>query len=128
MLVSNNDEEPEEAPVESPADAKQPEDEWARDAVHGLALSPKDPLAHEMASMLQPQSMPESNDDETAPSCEDDEMPMLESERTSFTTPQEPIMITASTVDEPVDRLSDSVPEGELHVWVSATCQCFAGF
>ncbi|KAG7380865.1 hypothetical protein PHYPSEUDO_006700 [Phytophthora pseudosyringae] len=97
MLGSNNDDEP---VVE------------AREVVHGLALSPKHPLAHELAAMLRPQE----NEDEAA--SEDDDLPMLESNRTSCATPREPVMVVASAADEPVDRLSDSVPEGELHVWV----------
>ncbi|KAG6622924.1 Dynactin subunit 1 [Phytophthora cinnamomi] len=134
MLVSNNDEEPEVAL----ADANRPPDaktqgrsdrrsktgadtidteaettDWIRDAVHGLALSPRHPLAHEMAAMLRPPQDPSN-----ASSNEDDELPMLESTRTSCSTTHEPVLIAASTVDEVVDRLSDSVPEGELHVWV----------
>ncbi|KAL3657001.1 hypothetical protein V7S43_018050 [Phytophthora oleae] len=127
MLVSNNDEEPEAlAEANRPPDAKtqtagdvEVKAEWARGNVHGLALSPKSPLAHELSAMLRPQEQTNaaSNEDEAAPTYEDDDLPMLESNRTSCATPQEPIMI-GSTADEPVDRLSDSVPEGELHVWV----------
>ncbi|OWZ23013.1 Dynactin subunit 1 [Phytophthora megakarya] len=109
MLVSNNDEAT-LAEANRPPDVKiRPETpDTETDAVHGLALSPKDPLAHELASMLRPQSP--SNEDE-------DDLPMLESNRPSLTTPQEPVMIMSSA-DEPVDRLSENVPEGELHVWV----------
>ncbi|GMF44678.1 unnamed protein product [Phytophthora fragariaefolia] len=136
MLVSNNDEEPEAALAEAnrPPDAKAQAggdrrsktapDAGAVDteapadwAVHGLALSPKHPLAHEMVAMLRPPQEPSnasSNEDER----EDDELPMLESTRTSCSTSQEPVLVAASSVDEAVDRLSDSVPEGELHVWV----------
>ncbi|GMF65244.1 unnamed protein product [Phytophthora lilii] len=144
MLVSNNDEEPEAALAEAgrPPDAKAPgrgrrsqaatagptETDWVRDAVHGLALSPKHPLAHELAAMLRApeQSNASSNEDDAAPAYEDDDLPMLESNRTSCATPQEPVMIAASTVDEPVDRLSDSVSEGELHVWVYEALQLAA--
>uniref|UniRef100_H3HCI1 CAP-Gly domain-containing protein n=1 Tax=Phytophthora ramorum TaxID=164328 RepID=H3HCI1_PHYRM len=122
MLVSNNDEEPEAALVEV---TRPPDTKLAVGAqcVHGLALSPKHPLAHEMVAMLRLQSLPEqsgasSNEDEAASAFEDDDLPMLESNRPSCTTPQEPVMVAASAQDEAVDRLSDSVPEGELHVWV----------
>ncbi|KAK1939054.1 Dynactin subunit 1 [Phytophthora citrophthora] len=123
MLVSNNDEEPTLAEANRPPDAKagdiEVETEWARDDVHGLALSLKSPLAHEMAVMLRPQEQTKaaSNEDEAVPASEDDDLPILESNRPSCANHQETVMID-STVDEPVDRLSDSVPEGELHVWV----------
>lgn len=126
MLVSNNDEESEEANLaEALADAakRPPDDEkpsrhqvqveaeqWVHDAVHGLALLPPQ-------AALEPHRA-SSNEDDTTSAFEYDEMPMLESSRPSCATPREPILIAASTVDEPVDRLSDSVPEGELHVWV----------
>ncbi|EGZ22792.1 hypothetical protein PHYSODRAFT_539377 [Phytophthora sojae] len=93
MLVSNNDE-------AALAEANRPPDA-------------KHPLTHEMAAMLRPLQEPSN-----ASSNEDDELPMLESARTSCSTSHESVLITASTVDEAVDRLSDSVPEGELHVWV----------
>jgi hypothetical protein len=112
MLVSNNDEEPEEALVEAKRTAGVEVETNATDwSVHGLALSPKHPLTHELSAMLRPQP---SNED----AFEYDDLPMLESNRTSCATPPEPVMVQASAEDEAVDRLSDSVPEGELHVWV----------
>ncbi|KAE9003474.1 hypothetical protein PF010_g14033 [Phytophthora fragariae] len=113
---ANGDRRSKTAPVDTKADAVDTEEaaDWIRDAVHGLALSPKHPLAHELLAMLRPPHEPSN-----ASSNEDDELPMLESTRTSCSTPQERVLIAASTVDDDVvDRLSDSVPEGELHVWV----------
>ncbi|KAG3247163.1 hypothetical protein PI124_g8137 [Phytophthora idaei] len=113
MLVSNNDEEPEAALAE----ANRPPDTKARQTAPAHDVEAE--LAHELAAKLRSKEQPNasSNEDEAAPVYEDDDLPMLESNRTSCATPQESIMIM-STVDEPVDRLSDSVPEGELHVWV----------
>ncbi|KAF4132212.1 CAP-Gly domain [Phytophthora infestans] len=105
MLVSNNDEEPESALAEANLmpNSKAPGDDVGAE------------LAYELAAKLRWKEQP--NDSSNEDEAEDDDLPMLESSRTSCATPQAPIMIM-STVDEPVDRLSDSVPEGELHVWV----------
>ncbi|KAG6961092.1 hypothetical protein JG688_00009286 [Phytophthora aleatoria] len=115
MLVSNNDEEPEAALAE----ANRPPDTKARQTAPAHDVEAE--LAHELAAKLRSKEQPNasSNEDEAAPVYEDDDLPMLESNRTSCATPQESIMIM-STVDEPVDRLSDSVPEGELHPDVAA--------
>ncbi|KAI9994282.1 hypothetical protein PInf_010885 [Phytophthora infestans] len=104
MLVSNNDEEPESALAEANLmpNSKAPGDDVGAE------------LAYELAAKLRWKEQP--NDSSNEDEAEDDDLPMLESSRTSCATPQAPIMIM-STVDEPVDRLSDSVPEGELHVW-----------
>ncbi|ETM35117.1 hypothetical protein L914_17923 [Phytophthora nicotianae] len=113
MLVSNNDEEPEAALAE----ANRPPDSKVQQRAQANDVEAK--LAHELAAKLRSRDLhnASSNENEDSPVYEDDDLPILESNRTSCATTQEPIMVM-STVDEPVDRLSDSVPEGELHVWV----------
>ncbi|CAI5735699.1 unnamed protein product [Peronospora destructor] len=94
-------------------------DEEMKTKRHGLVVGPKHPLVHELAAMLRPKRPTvSSNEDDNASAYEDDDLPILESNRTSCCTPRDPVIITASTVEGPVDRFSDSVPEGELHVWV----------
>ncbi|CAI5707121.1 unnamed protein product [Peronospora effusa] len=94
-------------------------DEEMKTKQHGLVVGPKHPLVHELTAMLRPKRPAvSSNEDDNASAYEYDDLPILESNRTSCCTPRDPVIITASTVDEPMDRFSDSVPEGELHVWV----------
>ncbi|RLN74812.1 hypothetical protein BBJ28_00015195 [Nothophytophthora sp. Chile5] len=101
MLESNN--------VDPGPETEEP-DAWVREAMQGLLLNSADPLAVEMAAMLRPKtSTPSSIEDE-----EDEELPMLESNRPSSTVGD---AISTSKTDETVVSTAQ-VPEGELHVWV----------
>ncbi|TDH68533.1 hypothetical protein CCR75_001434 [Bremia lactucae] len=111
MLESNNDDEPEAALTKV---------KDLLDATTQLTMSSKDmgaTMAYEFASTLRLKEQPNEDYDEVTLNYEDDDLPMLESDRPSCATSHDPITLM-TTMDERTDRLRDRVPEGELHVWV----------
>uniref|UniRef100_A0AAV1TLV9 CAP-Gly domain-containing protein n=1 Tax=Peronospora matthiolae TaxID=2874970 RepID=A0AAV1TLV9_9STRA len=93
--------------------------------VNGRAVvgDPKRSLTYELVTMLRPKRSDVSSNGDGAVAYEYDDLPILESSRTSCCTPGKPVVLAMSRSIDQSDRLSDCLPRGELHVWVYEACR-----
>uniref|UniRef100_M4B9N6 CAP-Gly domain-containing protein n=1 Tax=Hyaloperonospora arabidopsidis (strain Emoy2) TaxID=559515 RepID=M4B9N6_HYAAE len=93
--------------------------------INGFAVvgDPKRSLAYELVTMLRPKRSDVSSNGDGTLTYEYDDLPILESSRTSCCTPGKPVVLAMSRSIDRSDRLSDCLPRGELHVWVYEACR-----